>query len=108
MMAEKKRSYYIKRKDALSMEEVVDEFIKSMKLASGLNTQRIFAAWDRMTVGSIVLGSCTSHHTFRDGVLTCRLRSSVVRSHLQFQVEALRLRLNAELEGEYVKQLKLM
>ena len=98
----------MKREATRSLGEVIAAYVQESHLEEGLLQTRIFAAWDRMTVGSIVLGSCTSHHTFRDGVLTCRLRSSVVRSHLQFQVEALRLRLNAELEGEYVKQLKLM
>ena len=38
-MAEyKKRSYFIRRKEALTMEEVVEEYIKSAKLAAGLNT----------------------------------------------------------------------
>ena len=46
-MAEpKKRNYFIRRKEALTMEEVIEEYIKSAKMASGLNTQRIFAAWD--------------------------------------------------------------
>lgn len=98
----------MKREATRSLGEVIAAYVQESHLEEGLLQTRIFAAWDRMTVGSIVLGSCTSHHTFREGVLTCRLRSSVVRSHLQFQVEALRLRLNAELEGEYVKQLKLM
>ena len=46
MAEETKRSYFIRRKEALTMEEVIDQFIKSAKLASGLNTQRIFSAWD--------------------------------------------------------------
>ena len=29
------------------MEELVHQFIQSMKLASGLNTRRIFEAWDQ-------------------------------------------------------------
>ena len=37
---------HLHRKEAVSMEEVVDRFIKGMKLAAGLNTQRVFAAWD--------------------------------------------------------------
>ena len=45
-MAEyRKRNYFIRRKEALTMEEVIGEYIKSAKIASGLNTQRIFAAW---------------------------------------------------------------
>ena len=36
----------IHRKEAVGMEEIVQQYIKSMKLATGLNTQRVFAAWD--------------------------------------------------------------
>ena len=36
----------IHRKEAVSMDQLVQQYIKSMKLAAGLNTQRIFAAWD--------------------------------------------------------------
>ena len=97
----------MKREATRSLGEVIAAYVQESHLEEGLLQTRIFAAWDRMTVVSVVLGSCTSHHTFRDGVLTCRIRSSVIRSHLQFQAEALRIRLNAELEGEYVKQLKL-
>ena len=33
----------IHRKEAVSMDELVKQYIRSMKLAAGLNTQRIFS-----------------------------------------------------------------
>ena len=96
MMAEKKRSYYIKRKEALSMEEVVDEFIKSMKLASGLNTQRIFAAWDECSGAA----PYTLKRFFRSGTLYITVSSSVIRNQLSFQKEALIEKMNACLSGD--------
>ena len=96
MMAEKKRSYFIKRKEALSMEEVVDEFIKSMKLASGLNTQRIFAAWDECSGAA----PFTLKRFFRSGTLYVTVSSSVVRNQLYFQKEALIEKMNARLSGD--------
>ena len=98
----------MKREATRSLGEAIAAYVQESHLEEGLLQARIFTAWDRMTVGQITLGACTSHHSFKDGVLSCRIRSSVIRTHLQFQVEALRIRLNAELEGEYVKQLKLM
>ena len=96
-MAEyKKRSYYIRRKEALSMEEVVDEFIKSAKLASGLNTQRIFAAWDECSGA----GPFTLQRYFRSGTLYITLKSSVIRNQLSFQKDALIERMNAWLSGD--------
>ena len=42
----RKDSVRIARKTAVGMDELVREYIREMKLSSGLNTQRIFAAWD--------------------------------------------------------------
>ena len=98
MMAADKRSYYIKRKEALSMEEVVDEFIKSMKLASGLNTQRIFAAWDECSGAA----PFTLKRFFRNGTLYITVSSSVVRNQLSFQKEALIEKMNALLAQDHL------
>ena len=55
----------INRKDPVPMEELVQQFIQSMKLAPGLNTRRIYEAWDQ--------ASGAAHYTlrryFRDGKL---------------------------------------
>ena len=96
-MAEyKKRSYFVRRKEALSMEEVVEEFIKSAKLASGLNTQRVFAAWDDCSGA----GPYTLKRYFRSGTLYITLNSSVIRNQLLFQKEALIEKMNATLSGD--------
>ena len=91
MAEQKKRSYYIRRKEALSMEEVVDQFIKSAKLASGLNTQRIFTAWDECSGA----GPFTLKKFFRSGTLYITVNSSVIRNQLYFQKEALIEKMNA-------------
>jgi hypothetical protein len=97
----------MKREATRSLGEVIADYVQESHLEEGLLQTRIFAVWDRMTVGQLTLGPCTSQHTFRAGVLTCRIRSSVVRTHLQFQAESLRVRLNAAMGEEYVKQLKI-
>ena len=96
-MAEyKKRSYAIRRKEALSMEEVIGEFIKSAKLASGLNSQRVYAAWDDCSGA----GPFTLKRYFRAGTLYITLNSSVIRNQLSFQKEALIEKMNATLSGD--------
>lgn len=97
----------MKREATRSLGEVIADYVQESHLEEGLLQTRIYAVWDRMTVGQITLGGCTSHHSFLNGILTCRIRSSVIRTHLQFQAEMLRARLNATLGEEYVKQLKL-
>ena len=96
-MAEyKKRSYFIRRKEALTMEEVVEEFIKSAKLASGLNTQRVFAAWDACSGA----GPFTLKRYFRSGTLYITLNSSVIRNQLSFQKDTLIEKMNAFLASD--------
>ena len=89
----KKRSYFVRRKEALTMEEVIEEYIKSAKIASGLNTQRIFAAWDDCSGA----GPFTLKRYFRSGTLYITLNSSVIRNQLSFQKEALIEKMNATL-----------
>ena len=96
-MAEyKKRNYFIRRKEALTMEEVIEEYIKSAKIASGLNTQRIFAAWDACSGA----GPFTLKRYFRSGTLYITLSSSVIRNQLYFQKEALIEKMNATLSED--------
>lgn len=75
----------ISRKKALDMSQVVEMYIKSMKLSAGLNTRRIFEAWDRASGAS----RYTSRRFFRDGKLYVTLNSSMVRNQLSFQKDAL-------------------
>ena len=96
MAEHKKRNYFIRRKEALTMEEVIGEYIKSAKIASGLNTQRIFAAWDECSGA----GPFTLKRYFRSGTLYITLNSSVIRNQLSFQKAALIEKMNATLSGD--------
>ena len=96
-MAEyKKRNYFVRRKEALTMEEVIEEYIKSAKMASGLNTQRVFAAWDECSGA----GPFTLKRYFRSGTLYITLNSSVIRNQLSFQKAELVEKINATLSGD--------
>ena len=97
----------MKREDTRCLGDVIADFVQESHLEEGLLRTRVYAAWDRMTLGQVRLGDYTSRHSFRGGVLTCTIRSSVVRAHLQLQSELLLRRLNSALRGEYVKSLKL-
>ena len=96
MAEHKKRNYFIRRKEALTMEEVIEEYIKSAKIASGLNTQRVFAAWDECSGA----GPFTLKRYFRSGTLYITLNSSVIRNQLSFQKAALIEKMNATLSGD--------
>ena len=96
-MAEyKKRSYAIRRKEALSMEEVIQEYLKSARMAAGFNTQLVYNAWDDCSGA----GPYTLKKYFRGGTLYITLSSSVIRNQLHFQKEALIEKMNARLSGD--------
>ena len=87
---QKKSPVRITRKRAMSMEELIPMYIKSMKLSTGLNTHRIFTAWDEASGAA----QYTLKRFFRDGKLYITLSSSVVRNHLSFQNAELVERIN--------------
>lgn len=97
----------MKRTGVRSIGEVIGDFIRESNLEEGVLAARVCAAWDAVTIGRVSLREHTARHSFKDGVLTCKIRSSVVRSHLQFQQDIIRTELNARLGGEIVKQIKL-
>ena len=82
------------------MEELVQTFIKSMKLSAGLNTRRIFEAWDQASGAS----RYTLRRYFRDGKLHITLNSSMVRNQLSFQKAALIERINGILREDELFQ----
>lgn len=96
------------RKQAQSMDEVIHDYIRSLKIASGLGYRRIFEAWYKASGAECY----TSDIFFRDGNLFCTMNSSVVRNQLMFQKDALLESINTILaqdelytENLYVKNL---
>ena len=81
----------VARKQAVSLAEAIQEYLKASRLTAGLNTQRIFAAWDAASGA----GRYTVRRFFRDGRLYITVDSSVVRSQLSFQRDTLIEKMNA-------------
>ena len=78
------------------MQELVELYIKEMKLTSGFNRQRIFEAWDVVSGAS----RFTLDRFFRDGMLYCTISSSVVRNQLYFQKDVLLQKINEHLKND--------
>ena len=83
----------LEKKNAVSVNSLISAYIKEMGLAPGLNTQRIFAAWDNCSEA----GPFTLKRFFRSGTLYITLNSSMVRDQLSFQKEILVEKMNAYL-----------
>lgn len=86
----------LSRKEALPMDRLVEQYIREMKLTAGLNTQRVFEAWDQVSGAA----SHTLKRFFRDGILYITLSSSVYRRELSLRKQELKDALNAALDQD--------
>lgn len=84
------------KKEPKSMDRIVHDYIKEMKLASGLNERRIFAAWDAISGAA----KYTVGKSVREGVLYVSISSSVMRSQLYMRQEELVGRINDFLKDD--------
>lgn len=110
-MAMEYKGNTLQRRDAVGMDELVEQFIRDMKLASGINRQRVIAAWNSVSGAS----RYTVDVYLKGKTLYCTIGSSVVRNHLYFQKDVLLAQLNNCLgsddmfikddEGPYVTEL---
>ena len=101
-MAFEHKNNALRRREAVGMNELVENFIKEMKLASGLNRQRVVEAWH------VVSGAqrYTVDVTFRSKLVYCTLGSSMVRNQLYFQKDVLLGQMNEYLASDelFVKE----
>ena len=86
----------LRRKEAVGMEELMLQYLRDMKLTSGMNRQRATEAWNTVSGAS----RYTLSVTFERGVMTCAISSSLVRNQLYFQKEALLGQLNEYLRND--------
>ena len=73
--------YSVPRKNAVTLATAIREFLQQGRLASGMNTRLVYAAWDEVSGA----GAFTLKRYFRDGRLYITLNSSVVRSQLNMR-----------------------
>ena len=110
-MAMEYKGNTLQRRDAVGMDELVEQFIRDMKLASGINRQRVIAAWNSVSGAS----RYTVDVYLKGKTLYCTIGSSVVHNQLYFQKDVLLAQLNNCLgsddmfikddEGPYVTEL---
>lgn len=81
----------MKRKSPLPLDELVKAFVKDMRLTTQLSVRRVCEAWDAASGA----GPFTLSKFFRGGTLYVTLSSSMVRTQLSFQRDAIMDRMNA-------------
>ena len=78
------------------MEKLVQDFIREMKLASGVNRHRAFEAWNSVSGAS----RYTLDVALEKGVLYVTMNSSMARNQLYFQRDVLLTKINEFLEND--------
>lgn len=86
----------LRRKEAVGMEALVRDFIREMKISSGVNRQRVAEAWNVVSGAS----AYTLGISYEKGTVYCSLSSSLVRNQLYFQRDVLMQKMNEWLEAD--------
>ena len=86
----------LRRKDAVGMELLMKEFIREMKIGSGINRMRAREAWNVVSGAS----RYTLDVTLDKSVMYVTLNSSMARNQLYFQRDVLLKRINEYLADD--------
>lgn len=95
----------MKRREALPLNEILDEILQQNNLDIGLDAARARQAW-KETMGEAV-DKCTTSLNFDKGVLYVRLSSSVLRNELFMNRRQLIERLNNHIGRNIIQNIHL-
>ncbi|HHV02807.1 MAG: DUF721 domain-containing protein [Bacteroidales bacterium] len=93
----------MKRQRTKTLQEVLDQTLRDTGLSQGLEILRIHHAWDQL-IGETAAREC-GRRSFRDGIYTVKVKSSVLRCQLDMQKSLLTGKLNALLNKPLVKEI---
>lgn len=85
----------IERTNAEPLGDILRLFVATNRLGYGLFNQEVFRAWDQASG----MAMYSSNRYYREGVLHITLKSSLVRSQLVFQLDAIMLEMNNILDS---------
>ena len=86
----------LRRKEAVGMKQLVQDFIREMKIASGVNKYRALEAWNEISGAS----RYTLDAYLDKGILYVTLNSSMARNQLYFQRDVLVKKMNEFLDAD--------
>lgn len=105
----------MERDNFKSVKEVIDAYVEEDNMVDGLQRSRIYAAWDLLIadltsaqLSPEAAAKLTARRSFKAGVLTCSMSSSVFRTQLQFQSELMKEKLNNLLGEACVEKIVLL
>ena len=102
----------MQKEQAHHISALLKAFVKENHLEEGLLQCRVFDAWNEviagMSTGTVTRGaasSLTSSKSFKNGVLTLRINSSVFRMQLRMNSDTILKKINDRLGGTVVLKL---
>lgn len=95
-MAYDNKDNRLRRKEAVGMQQLVQDFIREMKIASGINRQRAAEAWNTVSGAA----AYTLDVSLDKGILYVTLGSSLARNQLYFQRDVLLRKVNEFLDAD--------
>ena len=93
----------MQRNNAKKLGDLLANYVKEDGLEDGLLRVRIFETWD-LIVGPQA-ASLTGKKFYKDKNLYCKINSSVFRSQLYFQTDAIIKKMNSLLQGNYIDKI---
>ena len=93
----------MKRTTALSIGEIIDQYIRAENLETELNEQRALSVW--VSVVGRGINKYTISRSIKDGVMTVKISSAPLRNELMLNRSAIIQNLNSFLGAEVVKEI---
>lgn len=76
----------MRREKTEPISEIIKQFIKSERLEEGLLRVEIYQAWDKVVGEKFAEKTSGKYYDSKTKTLTCKISSSMFRSHLQFDI----------------------
>ena len=93
----------MKRTPALSIGEIIDQYIRAENLETELNEQRALSVW--VSVVGRGINKYTISRSIKEGVMTVKISSAPLRNELMLNRSAIIQNLNSFLGAEVVKEI---
>lgn len=91
----------MRKSNESSLKQAIDEFLDTYRLREKMNEVKINEAWSRVMNDAIC--KRTAQIRFREGILHLEVTSAPLREELTYQRDKIRDTLNAELGGDYIR-----
>ncbi len=95
----------MQRESTKTLRDAINVYLRETNLGEGIIRLRIFKAWDSVTGEAVA--AVTYNKFFKDGVLHCKIGSSLIRSNLQLRLQEIADSMNQLLGKKYVKRIVL-